>query len=306
VPTPKPTPTPDPWADQFHTSGGAYVSVKDAVSGPWIYKDANIGITIRFQRGGPKNHSFYLADIYARRAILGSGFAFQSDRGRTELPYKIARRYDAVLGITADYFSHGANRKGVIIRNGVVYHDKKKNSTLAILPDGSLGVYDPGEIDAGRLLQMGVKDTFSFGPILVRDGAIDENSIKQHWLSKSADEYRAAIGQIEPGHYIVIVTRGSFTMRQLAQLFVDNHCVLAYNMDGGHSACMIFMGEQLNQHYPGSLDGVCQRPLPDIMLIGANAAVPDVKDKVFCNGVTVNAKYKPKPTEGIIPEGAEK
>lgn len=299
LPPPASTPTPDPWADKFYP-GGAYLRVKDAINGPWLYKDESLSVEITYLQGGPRNKTYYLADIYSRGSLPFGGFAYQSDKGRTELPYRIARRYDAVLGITADYFNNHCNKKGVIIMNGKVYADKKRNTTLAIMPDGSLKVYEPGETDAGSLQKMGVQNAFSFGPILVKDGVLDKQSIKDHWLSGRAYEYRAAIGQDVPGHYIVIVTRGGFRMTELAQLFVDRGCKLAYMMDGGHSACMIFMGEQLNQQIPGSVDGVCQRPLPDLMMFGVNPAVPEVTDKVFCNGVHMYKKNKPAPTDGEI------
>ena len=299
TPTPSPTPTPDPWADKFYP-GGAYLSVRDATKGPWIYKDENLSVEINMLRGGPRNRTYYAAEIYTRGPLMTRGFAFQSDKGKTELPYKIARRYDAVLGITADYFNHRGNGKGVILKNEKTYFDKTKNSTLAILPDGGLAVFEPGETTAEQLGKMGVKDTFSFGPILVKDGKVNKKSLDDHWLPVGANEYRAAIGQYEPGHYVVIVTRGAFTMEELANLFVEYGVTLAYNMDGGHSACLIFMGEQLNQQYPGSKDGVRQRPLPDLMMLGFEPTVPDVKDKVYCDGVHVNTKNKPKPTEGAI------
>lgn len=298
-PVPTPSPKPDPWAGKFSKSG-AYLNVPDPVRGPWSYRDESLSVEIRLLRGGPMNHTYYMAEIYARGPLAFRGFAFQSDRGKTELPYKIARRYDAVIGITADYFNHRSNRKGVMMGSDVVYHDKNKNSTLAILPDGSLQAYEPGEVTAKQLKEMGVKDSFAFGPILVKDGKINKKSIEKHWLSSGALEYRATIGQIEKGHYIVIVTRGSFTMTQVAKLFTDKKCTMAYNMDGGHSACLIFMGEQLNQQYPGSKDGVRQRTLPDLLMIGVNPAVPDVKAKVFCNGVNVYYQNKPKPTNGPL------
>ncbi len=299
TPTPTPSPTPDPWAGIFHP-GGAYVSVKDFTKGPWIYKDETLSVKIKYTRAGTCNRTCYIAEVYARGPLFRRGFAFQSDKGKTELPYKIARRYDAVLGITADYFNHRSNRKGVMLQDGKVYHDKQKNSTLAILPDGELKVISPGKTNAESLIGLGVKDSFAFGPILVSDGKINQKSIKDHWLSSKATEYRAAVGMIEKGHYIVIVTKGSFTMQQLAQVFVDYKCTVAYNMDGGHSACMIFMGEQLNHPFPSEINGQRQRPLPDLMMIGTHPAVPDVKDKVYCDGVNVRSKNRPKPTDGLL------
>lgn len=303
TPTPMPpalTPAPDPWAGKFFTAGGAYVSVKDADNGPWVYKDANLSIQI-MREGGSGKYRYYIAEIYSRGPVPIGGFAYESDRGRTELPYKIARRYDAVFGINADYFNKKSNGKGVIIREGVVYANRKNNSTLAILPDGSLKAFEPGAIDADRLKRMGVQDSFSFGPILVKDGAMDSASMKKHWLPRNAREYRTGIGQVEPGHYIAIVTDGYFTMPQFAQLFIDSHCSMAYNMDGGHSACMLFMGEQLNRlNISGIIKNLRQRPLPDLLLLGENAAVPDLTAAVYCDGVKRYAKNRPQPTQGVI------
>lgn len=298
TPTPAPTPTPDPWAAMFHP-GGAYVCVPDAAKGPWIYRDPGLSVEVLRTRGGPENRQYYVAEVYTRSNRFFGGFAYQTDKGyKTELPYRIARRYDAVLGLTADYYNHKSNRKGVIIRNGVVYHDKEKAPTLAVLPSGGLAVYEPGEITAQALLDMGVRDTFSFGPILVKDGAIHP-SVKKHPLANY--NYRAAVGQVEPGHYFVIVTLGSFKLTQLSQLFVDYGCTLAYNLDGGHSTCMIFLGEQLNRQYEDTkIKGQRQRTLPDLMMIGMQPAVPAVEDKVYCNGVDIFSRNKPKPTEGVL------
>jgi hypothetical protein len=72
-------------------------------------------------------------------------------------------------------------------------------------------------------------------------------------------------------------------------------------MDGGHSACMLFMGEQLNRlNISGIIKNLRQRPLPDLLLLGENAAVPDVTAAVYCDGVNRYAKNRPQPTEGVI------
>jgi hypothetical protein len=301
APMPTPTPAPDPWADKFYTSGGAYISVKDAVNGPWVYKDARLGVSIQYLRGGPIEGHYYRIEIYMRGEVPYRGFSFQKiakpNLGRMELPYKIARRYNAVLGITADYYTKEGSKKSTILVGGETYYEKHKYSTLAILPDGNLKAYGPGEITAAELQLMGVKDTFSFGPILVKDGAVDKDAIRKHWLPDSGSSVRAAIGQVEAGHYIAIVTKEGFRMSDLAKLFVDNHCTMAYGMDGGASACVVFMGEQLN---PATKTRP-QRPMPDLLIFGENASVPGVNDRFYCNGVSIHPQNKPNPTEGIIP-----
>lgn len=135
TPTPEPTPTPDPWADKFHTGGGAYISYKDFNNGPWIYKDAGLSVEIHRLEGSRRN-IYYKAEIYARGALFTRGMSFKVQakpgKGKTEYPYKIARRYDAVFGIMADYYT--IKRRGVVLIRGKTYRDEKKTPRLPYCP----------------------------------------------------------------------------------------------------------------------------------------------------------------------------
>jgi hypothetical protein len=295
TPVPTPTPTPDPWAG-FFTQGGAYVKIGDADNGPWVYRDETLSVTIEKRKLGGR--MYFRAEIYAREGTLPfGGFACNDAAGKKRaLPYLIARQNGAVFGITGDFVVTGANPKGVMIRQGKVYNDAKKAPTLAVMPDGELKVYDAGKVTARQLLDLGVQDSFAFGPILVRDGKIDK-SVYTHRLRQH--NWRAAIGQIEPGHYIAIVNPVGVDLADLAQLFVDNGCTVAYNLDGGHSASIVFMGEQLYKQAPGEDNGE-QRSLTDMLLIGVSPAVPGPSAPVYCNGLGYNKKYRPQPTDGPI------
>jgi hypothetical protein len=291
---PTPTPTPDPWAGIFAQSG-AYVTVPDQDKGPWTYKDQNLNVHIEKRKLGSR--VYFRAEIYTRGPLPFGGFANNDTSGhKRALPYMIARQNKAIFGITGDFVIIGDNPKGVMIRQGKVYHDKKQAPTLAVMPDGNLQVYDRGKITAKQLLGMGVKESFAFGPILVRDGKINKE-VYTHRLK--THNWRAAIGQIEKGHYIVIVNPIGISLAELAQLFVDNKCTLAYNMDGGHSTSIVFMGEQLYKQSPGEDNGE-QRSLSDLLLIGTSPAVPAPDAPVYCNGLGYNVKARPKPTDGPI------
>lgn len=294
-PTPAPTAAPDPWADKF-SPDGAYLKIGDAMKGPWIYKDATLSITVTVPKTGFMANRYLLADIYTRKELPVGVFAFANDgkKRSTALPYKIARQNRAVLGITGDYISSTANLKGVMIRGGVVYHDKASAPTLAFLPSGEMKIYEPGETTAAKLLELGVRDSFAFGPILVKDGRIHK-TVEGHKLNYHS--YRAAIGQVEPGHFIMISTRAAITLTDLAKIFIGLHCGIAYNMDGGYSAAMVFMGEQLNKN-TGSV--VLQRKMPDLMAIGFDPAVPAPNAPVYCDGVNIHPGNKPKPTDGLL------
>lgn len=300
MPTPKPTPvspttsTPDPWAGYF-TSGAAWVTVADPDKGPWVYRDKTLSIRIEIRKLG--SVPYFRAEIYSRGALPFGGFAYNDPKGsRKALPYLIARQNKAVLGITGDYVTNAGNAKGVMIRQGKVYYDKQQAPTLAVMPNGELKAYEPGEITAKQLLAMGVKDSFAFGPILVKDGKVHK-SVATHRLN--AHNWRASIGMIEKGHYIVIVNPVGITLTQLAELFVDNKCSVAYNLDGGHSSTIVFMGEQLYKQAPGDDKGE-QRSLPDLLLIGVNKSVPEPGAPVYCNGLGYDPKNRPKPTDGPL------
>jgi hypothetical protein len=65
---------------------------------------------------------------------------------------------------------------------------------------------------------------------------------------------RAGLGLVEPGHFVAIVVDGRFPyfshgvlLSNFAQMFLDEGCVMAYNLDGGASATMVFMGEYINR-----------------------------------------------------------
>lgn len=294
TPSPSPTPTPDPWAEHF-TKSGAYLSVADPDKGPWLYRDETLSIRIDLITSGKSK--YLRAEIYTRGPLPMGAFAYQDTRARkTALPYLLARQNKAVFGITDDFVTHHKNDKGVMIRLGKVYYDKKKAPTLAVLPDGELRVYEPGKATAKELLALGVKDSFAFGPILVNNGQIHK-TVRTHPLRPS--NKRSSIGMVEKGHYICIVTLTGFTLKGLAELYLQNNCKVAYNLDGGHSASMVFMGEQLFRcGYNDLFSG--QRPLPDMLVIGHNDAVPDPKAPVYCNGNSYNKKYKPKPMDGPL------
>ena len=79
---------------------------------------------------------------------------------------------------------------------------------------------------------------------------------------------------------------------EFAQLFVDQGCTTAYNLDGGVSACMVFMGEQLNQHgnkRVGTYQDSYQRRVPDGLVWGYSDQVPGEDDPIYNTGTSDTA-----------------
>ena len=67
-----------------------------------------------------------------------------------------------------------------------------------------------------------------------------------------------------------------------AQMFVDYGCTVAYNMDGGASVGIVFMGEALNRHIKQLPDE--QRPWNDALLFGYSENVPSPNEKTIHDG----------------------
>jgi exopolysaccharide biosynthesis protein len=73
-------------------------------------------------------------------------------------------------------------------------------------------------------------------------------------------------------HYIVIVSDGrtsesaGLSLLELAQLFADRGCTVAYNLDGGGSSTMWFNGRIVNNPTDGRTYG--ERSVSDIVYIG--------------------------------------
>ena len=285
TPTPAPTPAPTPVP--------AYVEVMPALNekgyldegefiysseekGLWIYVDqANkIIISRRMDQDAPL--TWFEAEIWCD---LASGAKLNTIAYDPELMGKArvdasetALKHQIVFAMNADYYTYRVGSKngrhiGVVIRDGQILYDdpvpESKMSSglfpnldmLAFFPDGNLQVYHSYEIAAQELVDQGAYSVLSFGPYLIKDGEFSERV----YTSNDSKNPRAAIGMVEPGHYVAIMAEGrlkrsgGITMQHLAQLMRAKDCQVAFNLDGGQTAIMCFMGKQLNKI--GSYDG---------------------------------------------------
>lgn len=280
LPTPEPTPTPDPDSTPEPTpepTPDPYFPDAEEVkidedNGFWLYRSPTLFVEVNriVDEDGPK--TYFVAEIrFKESETERAGFGSPDRPGRSSQPlYKIAANYQAVIAVNGDYMSLvRSDAKGIVMRDGIVYADKKETDTLAFYPDGTMRIFRPGEITPEQLSAEGVLNTFSFGPTLINNGEI-EPGLEGAYLARRNP--RTAVGMIEPYHYLFVVVDGrqnrysiGMTLPQLAQLFASYNCQVAYNLDGGQSATMSFLDKNISR-YSGSLTG--QRSVPDALMFG--------------------------------------
>ena len=292
---PEPTPTPDPWAQYFRSeSDPAEVVVIDPANEHWEYRTDKLSILIdrvHIKKADGKPITYCIADIHMRGEdafMAGVRNDNPLEQPSLEHAWHMARRYRAVLGITGDNLIQAeVNDKGILMRNGKVYSENQAQDILAFYPDDlTVKIYKPKTISVEELKEQGVLNTFSFGPTLLNNGVRDLAS-RRSMLGKQNP--RTGLGMIEPGHFIAITVDGRQTkysvgmsIEEFTQMFYLLGCQTAYNLDGGASTAMIFMGECLNQH--SGIDSDVQRPWTDGLFWGKSELVPTVDDPVYNTG----------------------
>lgn len=217
------------------------------------YQDDNIAITIDTVRVNVT--TAYVADItlssseYLKTALAKDTYGTNI----TATTSQTAEANQAIFAVNGDYY--GANSKGYVIKNGVLYRDTVRSSSyedLAIYADGSLATFKESDVSAESLLNSGVVQTFAFGPTLVKDYQI-AISTSEEVAKAMSNNPRTAIGWIDDTHYIIIVSDGrtnesqGLTLYEMAELMQSYGVKIAYNLDGGGSATMYFNGKVVNQ-----------------------------------------------------------
>ena len=275
----KPYPTMPPLAEQepksepdwpardsegFLAEEGEYFYENDE-EGLWVYLSQNLQITIT----SAEDRSIPL-EWFETEIITRNGEAFRTvmtdpnHPGRKfQYPYVIAREEKFVLAFSDDFYGNrmaknSEDKPGVIIREGQIVTDKTNKKTghhlpnldmMAQFPDGSLQVYECNEKTAEELLEMGAVNVFSFGPILIRNGEINE-LVYQYYKSI---EPRHALGMIAPNHYFLLSVQGRMddskgtTLQRMAEIMKERGVTEALNLDGGNTMALIFRGRMLNK-----------------------------------------------------------
>lgn len=236
------------------------------------YHDDQIDIVLTTMR--VENTTVYVADVQIadisllKTALAGNTYA----RNLTETTSVQAANAGAILAINGDYY--GAQERGYVLRNGVLYRASAQSGTdaLVIGADGNFRIITEGETSADTLVREGAWQVLTFGPALVKDGQVTVSSSDEVGRAMTSNP-RTAIGQISEGHYLLVVSDGrtkestGLSLRQLAELMQSLGAQVAYNLDGGGSSTMVFQGRVINNPTTNGRS-IRERSVSDIVYIG--------------------------------------
>ncbi len=202
--------------------------------------------------------SYVLADIYVGD-ITCFLTAFAKDTygvGYSEKLTDMSARMKSVLAVNGDSYSNNRHEdNGTIIRNGVIYRNKQTTEETCVLNwNGTMDIYQPGQVDLQQLVDRGAYQSWIFGPSLLDESGKAKSTFLT-WDYIRESHPRTAIGYYEPGHYCLLLvdgrqksSRGMF-LDEMAKVFEDLGCKAAYNLDGGHCSFMIIKDQVANHPY---------------------------------------------------------
>ncbi len=259
--------------NESEPEGDIDVSTSEPIITETSYSDENIQVSISTIR--EYDTDIYIAEIIVTdSSYLMAGLAENSfGTNVNDKTSVIAEENDAIIAINGDYY--GFRDYGYVMRNGYLYRDVETpggNEGLVIYSDGDMEIIEESDISAQELAELGAVQIFSFGPGLISDGEItvDEESKVDR---EDESNPRTAIAMLEPNHYIFMVADGrtdeseGLSLYEMAQVLSSYNCEVAYNLDGGGSATMVFMGEVVNFPTTNGRD-YKERSVSDIVYIG--------------------------------------
>ena len=190
-----------------------------------------------------------LSDVsQLRRKLAGDTYGYSVQFPASQL----AAQDNAVAAVSGDFYAF--RTAGIHVYNGVLCFVSGDNADTCFFDrGGNMLVVHRNEINtweeaADFVREHGVIFSVAFGPSILEDGVIDV-PFHYPWGENYESYARAAISQVGDLHYLfVAANRGDwspmhFSTPEVAQLMLEHGCTMAYSLDGGQTAEVLFHGE---------------------------------------------------------------
>ena len=231
-------------------------------------------LKVRMQKFARYGVSYWTAHVKINNiSQMKATLSYGTYGGTRQTTSNAVKSNNAIIGINGSAFSYQSGKPGfdaVMLKNGKIYNKAlgTSHSLMAIGWDGTM--FSPTQgLSAKYLKRNGVRDTFNFGPILLKNGSTASLYEQGYPAVYSGADMRgkyprSAAGMIRPGEYVLLATSGpGLSLSEMRSVFKQYGCKYAYNMDGGGSATMSYKGYVLNSPSDGT-----ERSCGDFLLFG--------------------------------------
>ena len=235
----------------------------DREGGVWMYLSQTMQVRITRYYQAKGQLEWFEAFVRYKEGGKPESLASRKEGEAFQDPLKILEgREDIILAITDDFYRYREQHKqrvGVVVRDGqgrsdhTYAQDRSRIPSLEVLAlfsDGRMKTFASDAYTAQQYIDMGVTDTWAFGPALVQEG-----EVPRYFYSKDYHSYReprCALGMIAPGSYCALVITGRKEGSKgayfgwMAEKMKEMGAAEALNLDGGGTAAIVFLGEILN------------------------------------------------------------
>lgn len=217
------------------------------------YRSGNVSIEVTQVTAGTESKPivYYLADIYVKdissfRTAVAFDYKDQNEGARKNVmsTLQLSGLVNSIVAISGDNFTY---HDSVAVRNGVEWDNTLPvyGDICVLYYDGTMETYSKS-IKRAAVDEIYAKEPYqiwTFGPALLEDGQIPAT------FANSKANPLSAVGYYEPGHYCFILVDGrqsgysvGMNYSELAQVFYNLGCKVAFNLDGGDTAVMTFNG----------------------------------------------------------------
>ncbi len=210
-----------------------------------------------------------------RRALAGDSYSSSIQLKASDM----AKAVNAVVAINGDFYAF--RKLGVVVYKRNLYRFSPSSlDTCFFTASGDMIFSHAKKLHSSEETEKFIADndiifSTSFGPILVENGEIYHT--EYYPVGEISNIYaRSAIGLIDNLHYLLMVTSSETATSGMrasdaAKIMHDNGCYMAYELDGGQTAVIVFNGVPANKIVFGS-----ERTMSDIVYFAS--AIPSTGD----------------------------
>ena len=210
-----------------------------------------------------------------RRKLVNDTFGSNEKAVASEL----SRSANAVIAMNADFYKY--RDLGVCVYQGQLCRYETSCDVLFIDANGDFRMLSASELGSREDVEQFIADnniqfSMSFGPILVRDGELQQlTGSYAGGIGEMYEQYsRSGIGQYDKLHYLIMTVNHSqdgtprATVNQFAEIIYGKGVQNAYNFDGGQTSEVLINNQRYNY-----VDWDNEREVSDILYFAT--AIPE-------------------------------